>query len=339
MRVGVDLMGSDSSPQVLFQAVIEVAKELDATDRLVAIVTAETLTACRQICSSIPITIEFIIADDAVLMSDAPLTAVRRKKRSSMMLGIQQLRDKQLDAFVSAGNTGALIAGTTLTLPKLPDTDRSALLALLPTEKGPVAVLDVGGNIACKPHHLVQFAHLGAAYQLCAQGTTRPRIGLLNIGVEASKGTTDLREVHDVLQKHFSDSEDISFVGNVEGREVYQGAVDVLVTDGFTGNIFLKASEGVSSFILEHLQAAFALNTSEEVHKVLGDLQHHVDYAEYPGAIVCGVDGVVVKCHGNSCQQAMKNGIKGAIRLVENNLVDELKSRLRQGCGLTKRCS
>ncbi len=191
---------------------------------------------------------------------------------------------------------------------------------MLPTAKDPVAVIDVGGNVSCKATHLVQFALMGAAYQRCFHSRRVPRVGLLNIGVESKKGTSELRQAYDILSQRPKGGH-IHFVGNVEGREVFQGDVDVLVTDGFTGNVFLKTSEGVSSFILDHLKQAID-------PAALPGLQRQFSYEEYPGAVVCGVEGVVIKCHGLSTAHGMLNGILGAANLVQNQFVDMLKKEL-----------
>jgi glycerol-3-phosphate acyltransferase PlsX len=268
-------------------------------------------------------------------MDDAPLIAVRRKKHSSIVVAMQMLHDKRIQAFVSAGNTGALVVSAMTMLSKLPGIERPALLASLPTLTGSVAVVDIGGNVASKPQHLLQFARMGAAYQRCSDQCEKPRVGLLNIGIEAQKGTASLQQAYQLLDMYCSQSgnrtadRQMAFVGNVEGRDVFQGGVDVLVSDGFAGNIFLKTAEGVSAFILDYLEATFSSHADEKVRKILNNLQTRVHYAEYPGAILCGVDGVIVKCHGYSSCQAMMNGIKGALKLLKNDLLSKLKNQLK----------
>lgn len=328
MRIGADLMGSDTDPYQLYQAVVDVAKEEPEYSFLAL--------ASHQIAGELESVknIEIVSCAETIAMDEMPLTAVRRKKNSSLLAGVRLLGNKQLDAFVTAGNTGALIAGCALNLPLLSGINRPALLAVLPTEKKPVIVLDVGGNLSLKPHHMIQFAHLAAAYYQSTVNRGIPRAGLLNIGVEARKGTPELQEARDVLEKHcqrlgeLGQGALLTFVGNIEAREVYQGEVDILLTDGFTGNIFLKASEGVSKFILEYLRQAFSYDMKPEVRDILQNLHLQVSYAEHPGAIVCGIDGVVVKCHGNACKLAMANGIRGALGLVKNGLISKMKENL-----------
>ena len=233
-----------------------------------------------------------------------------------------------MDGLVSAGNTGALIAGATLSLPLLPGIKRPALLATLPTEQGHVAIVDVGGNVSCKAYHLVQFAQLGAAYQRCCKGIEQPRVGLLNIGVESKKGTSEVRQAYQLLQTQ-AGFRGMQFVGNIEGREVFHGAVDVIVTDGFTGNILLKASEGASFFILQKVRQALINHFPEKVEAMFHDLHHQFDYEEYSGAIICGVDCVAVKCHGQTSPKGFLNGIKGAIQLVQNGFIHQMKHQLQ----------
>lgn len=333
MRIGVDLMGSDSSPKVLFAAVLQVCDELDLKDSLVVIATHSVVSELRReyqqlLSESGHARIEFHAVFDAIGMAEEPLQAVSHKKGSSLVVGIRLLKKRYLDAFVSAGNTGALIASSTLHLPRLPGVKRPALLVLLPTLKGTVAVLDVGGSVVCKVHHLVQFASMGATFQSCSQGIEIPNVGLLNIGIEPKKGTSAVRQAYQILMEQNAPLSKMNFVGNVEGREVFRGGIDVLVTDGFTGNVLIKTSEGVSSFILEYIYETLKNAPSEQLAQAFQLLKKNFSYAEYPGAIVCGVDGVVIKCHGNASTKAMLNSIRGAIQLVSEQLIAKMRERL-----------
>lgn len=325
MRIGVDLMGSDTSPQVLFEAVLQAIELLESNDTLVIFSTKDIIDYL-SIPLEVKLKIEICIAKDLILMSDDPLVAVRSKKKSSIILGIKELRRRTLDAFVSAGNTGALIAASALYLSKLLKLNRPALLALLPTQKGSVAVIDVGGNISCKAEHLVQFAEIGSAYQSCNLDIDAPTVGLLNIGTESKKGTLEVQQAYQMLksqeEKQFllSSKPKMLFVGNIEGREVFQGKVDVLVTSGVTGNVLLKTAEGVAAFIFEQLPK------DEQILK----LQKQFSYAEYPGAILAGIDGIVIKSHGDSSARAMYNSIKGAITLHRKDFLSKIKERLNR---------
>lgn len=337
MRIGIDLMGSDTSPESLFKAVLQAAgqfQDIDfsifatqqAVDKFLS--NPSILTQIKSVRSNII----FQVVSEVIEMNDEPVLAIRKKKNSSLVVGMRNLKKNCLDAFVSAGNTGALIASATLSLPFLPGIRRPALLATLPTKKGYVAVIDVGGNVSCKAHHLVQFALMGAAYQRSAQGIEIPRVGLLNIGVESKKGTSEVRRAYEILQEKYaqsSDSQKIQFIGNIEGKDVFQGKADVVVTDGFTGNVLLKTSEGTSYFILDTLKIALQKIPDLQREEIFRNLKMEFDANEYGGAIICGVDRVAVKCHGHASEKGFYNGILGAIELVNNGFTKQLKNQLQ----------
>lgn len=332
-RIGVDLMGSEHAPDLFFSAIYETLSDLSERDTLVALGTPDVVQKLQEnfhaMSSKARLTLE--PCPDVIEMVDSPLAAIRLKKHSSMMTGMRLLRDGALDALVSAGNTGALIASGAIMLPMLPGVERPALLAMLPTRRGFVAVVDVGGNVSCKPPHLVQFAKMGAAY-LRSYGLAHiPTVGLLNIGEESKKGTPEARQAYEMLQEACltqSEGEEMVFAGNIEGREVFQGRVDVLVTDGFSGNVFLKTSEGVSHFILEYLHDAFSEDSDPRLDSVIRTLHAIVDYDEYPGAIVCGVDRVLIKCHGSSSSRAMRKGLQGAYNLLRAEWLTAMKQQM-----------
>lgn len=323
-------MGSDRSSQEIFEAVLRVMKEVDASIQLVAIAhhacypDLAARNAAFEGGGAPPV--EFITTEEAIEMDEPPLLAVRRKKRSTMAVGIRLLKEGHLAAFVSTGNTGALVATAMLHLPLFPKVESSALLAMLPNGEKGVAVLDVGAHVSVKPEHLIDYAFLGSLYRQCVHEMHSPKIGLLNIGVEEQKGTKELKDAYQWLQERFGEQ----FLGNVEGREVFQGKVDVLVTDGFTGNVFLKTSEGVSSFLMEYLRTTFDSNGHEEIQKVVSHLYHRFNYSEHPGAFLCGVEGIVVKCHGHSTTRALVNGIWGAIDLAKKQVIQKMKAKILQ---------
>ena len=346
MHIGIDLTGGESSPHVLFEAVVRAAESLHSVSSFVVfappLVIEELNVSFAETLRSYAERIEFFAVTDAISMSDEPLFAVRHKKKSSIVQGIRMMKKRQIDAFVSAGNTGALITSATLQLPKLPGVKRVALLAVMPTLTGSVVVLDVGGNVACKPQHLMQFAQMGAAYQSCCEGIEDPKIGLLNIGVEPKKGTSAVRQAYQELEEFCRQdrigAEDkatpkikMKFIGNIEGREVFQGGADVVVTDGFTGNVFLKTSEGIAAFIFDYIREAVSSKqaiASEKLQDTFHDLQRHFSSSEYPGAFLCVIEGIVIKFHGNASAHAMFNSIKGAVTLVEKQFVEKIKGQL-----------
>jgi len=306
-------MGGDQPPEAIFEAALQVAQTTN--NQLVVLATH----ACYSLLSgkSHP-RIEFVTTEESIEMDEPPLLAVRRKKNSSMSAGMRLLKEGKLDAFLSTGNTGALVATAMLHLETLPGIDRPALLVTIPTGKGGVVVLDVGANIAPKPHQLVSYAHLGSLFCKFCHGIEDPTIGLLNIGAEEQKGTKELKETYHLLQEAFQER----FLGNTEGREVFQGKIDVLVTDGFTGNVFLKTTEGISSFLVDYLTQQF------DVPEIISHLHDKFNYAQQPGAFLCGMDGLVVKCHGRSDLQALINGIQGAADLSRDQIVQRIKAAL-----------
>jgi len=319
--------GAKRPPHILFQGVLQAAGALGPADTLILLATQSVVDELSPKKTPTSAQVIFHVVTEVITMGDEPLSALRRKKGSSLVTGIRLLKKKQIQAFISTGNTGALIAAATLYLPMLPGIRRPALMAELPTEKGPMVVVDVGGNVSCKVEHLLQFTHMGVAYQRCTYGKTVPTVGLLNIGVESKKGTSLHCQAYEMLNE--SKEAGFSFIGNIEGRAVFKGKVDVLVTDGFTGNVLLKSIEGVSLFILDALQTYFQGHATDDIQNILKDLKKNFHHEEYPGAIVAGVDGVVVKCHGNSSARALYNGIMGASRLIQSKFVEGLATGLR----------
>lgn len=315
--IGVDLMGSDTPPEDLFQAVAALLLENTGVDLV--------LFASKEVAGELNRSYPIVECSEVIEMEDDPISAVRRKKDSTLCQGIRYLNEKKIDAFVSAGNTGALLLASKTTLSTLPGINRPALLTLLPTKKREVAVLDIGANLTLKSTHILEFAAMGIAYQK-SRGVENPTVGLLNIGTEAKKGTPQLREAYMKLDS--LNRETMVFVGNVEGKDVFHGGIDVLVCDGFTGNIFLKTAEGIAAFILEQLEFTSSQTSFSHLQHELASLKSRLHYAEFPGAILCGVDGVVVKCHGDSSPEAFLNGIKGAVRLVEHRFLDKIKAQL-----------
>jgi glycerol-3-phosphate acyltransferase PlsX len=262
-------------------------------------------------------------------MDDSPSQAFRKKKDSSVHVATKLVRDGQADALVSAGNTGAVMAVARFGLGTLPSVVRPALAAPFPTASGGTAVLlDVGAHVDSKPGHLVQFAVMGEIYYRAIFGTRRPRVGLLSIGEEEMKGNELTREVHSRLKQSA-----LNFTGNVEGREIFGGSVDVIVCDGFIGNIALKISEGVAQHIVALLKDALHSTLSSQVGYVLSRKAYEVfrrkiDYSEYGGAPLLGIRGVIVIGHGSSNTLAIKNAIRVASELVRGGVNEKIEQEL-----------
>lgn len=323
MHVAIGLMGSDSSPQQLFLGVLQAAEHSSSSVSFVVLAATEEMEALSQMAKNACLEerIFFHAAPSVISMEDDPLLAVRRKKDSSLVLGMHLLQTGEVDALVSAGNTGALITAARIVLPMLPGIRRPALLAMLPAKDGVLAIIDVGGNINNTPASLLQYAYMGAAYQRCCNGIKVPSVGLLNIGKESNKGTSIHKQAYAGLQRKAAGHR-FKFSGNIEARDLFEGKADVLVTDGVTGNILLKAVEGTATFVLHCVKERHKHTVDMEV------LASRFDYAEYPGALVCGVEGIVVKCHGSASERSIYNAAMGAVLYIKKRLIPHLKSDL-----------
>jgi len=324
-RIGIDLLGCETPGATLLKALIAHPFEGEHPPKFTVFGTEEIFdnvaTPEDIICHTVTEQIE---------MDEDPLIAIRRKKDSSINVGISLLKTYDLDAFISAGNTGALLACAKIHLPMLPGIDRPALLTLIPTKKDLIAVLDVGATVDVKAENLLQYAQMGIAYQK-SRGIAHPTVGLLNVGEEKQKGTPKLRRAYKLLQDLNNDApiDNPVFAGNIEGRDVFHGEIDVIVTDGFTGNVFLKTSEGIAGFVLDQMEDLGPLTSLPGVKSILAKLRERLHYAEYPGALFTGVEGLVMKCHGESSPDAIINTIKGASRLVNHFFLEKIKAELK----------
>lgn len=325
MRLGVDLMGSDQAPESILKAASKFLEEIRQESHqveLVAVATQEFIHSVPK--SSLIEHLSFAPAESFIEMHEAPLIAIRRKKHATMNVGIRMVKEGALDGFVSMGNTGALMASSIIQLGLLPFVDRPALMVHLPNDKEGVVVLDVGANLNPLPKHLFSYALMGASYRKIMHAMIKPRVGLLNIGTEQQKGTQGLKESFFLFQEHFGDQ----FIGNVEGKEVFGGEVDVLVTDGFTGNVFLKTCEGITSFLTDYLTEKFPEGIQGTLGPVVRHLYERFNYSRHPGALLAGVNGAIVKCHGYSNERALMTGIRGAVELIQNNVVEKMRRDL-----------
>ncbi len=330
LRLGIDLMGGDHSPESVLKAIIAILKQhndlLSEYECLLVPIISECVeSSLKRVCIEENVCWEYlnpIITENFVEMEDSPLLVLRRKKNSTMAKGICLLRDGFLDGLVSTGNTGALFAFACHHLSLMQFIERPALLVRLPTLKGSVIVLDVGANVSVKPKDLLMFAQMGKAYKLCLDSSEIPKLGLLNIGREEKKGTESHRQTFSLLQENFGDN----FFGNIESGDVFRGKVDVVVTDGFTGNIFLKTAEGVadcfSEIFFQKEQNFISPNHHNKVSKSL-------DLSIYQGSFLCGLSKLVVKCHGFSDHNALINGILNTINLASQNICSKMESYLK----------
>ncbi|MFA6916177.1 MAG: hypothetical protein WC222_07255 [Parachlamydiales bacterium] len=314
MRIGVDIEGGDASPETLWKGVVAACEILPHNVELLVF-------ASQSFCSSqstVP-HIQLVPCKDVITMSDEPLYAIRSKKDATMTRALRLHQEGGLEAIVSCGNTGALFAGSYLFLSDPRVSLRPALLANIPTSFGQVTLLDVGGTIECSEEQLFQFAILGAAYCKAVKGTPKPKIGLLNIGREESKGAALHRNVYERLS--LASSEDYDFIGNIEGRDLFHSDIDAVVCDGFSGNVLLKTAEGLGLFLIDHISQ----NLQDQISPgKLNELQRLFDYIEHPGGYICGIRGNVVKCHGAATSTALANSILYAAKLAQSHAAEKI---------------
>ncbi len=322
----VDMMGGDKAPAETVKGVALAAKEFEANYILVG--KKDELLAAAEANKISLDGFEIVDTPTVITMNDDPISVTRTKTDSSMSVALHMLAEGKGDAVVSTGNTGALFTGATLIVRKMKNLRRPAIAALLPMQP-PVLLLDSGANISVTPDYLEQFAVMGSAYMKYIHGLENPRVGLLNNGEEAHKGTQLQVDTYKLL----SENEDINFVGNVEGNRVMSNVCDVLVADGFTGNVFLKTMEGMGKLMLKTLKGIFYTNTKTKVcalmvqHQIK-DVKKKFDTREFGGAPILGISKPVIKAHGSSDAKAFKNAIRQAIAFSEADLTADMEVTL-----------
>ena len=320
MRIALDAMGTDLHPEVEVQGAVEALRELPGDFEVLLVGDQELVESRLAQCVDFPrARLSVVHASQCIAPGEAPAAAVRRKQDSSIVVGLTLQREGKADAFVSAGSTGAVMAASLFILRALPGVDRPPIATLLPTVSEPVLMLDSGANVDSKPHHLVQFAQLGAVYATDVLGRAVPRVGLLNIGEEPEKGNELAVEAYQLLAES-----GLEFIGNVEGRDVIRGVCDVLVTDGFVGNVLLKFYESVAGFIYEVATGSPPPAPGNAPSK----LWQALDYTTYGGAPLLGVNGVSIICHGGSPPVAVRNAIGMAIQAVQSDMVGHIQQQL-----------
>lgn len=321
MRIALDAMGTDRAPaNEVAGAHAAVAADPDLE---VVLVGNEAVVRPEMERIGAGDRVHLVHAPDHITSHDAPASALRKKPKSSIAVGLTLHKEGAVDAFVSAGSTGAVMAGSLFILRPLAGVDRPTVATLLPTAKGPTLMLDAGANIECKAAHLLQFAQLGGIYMQDLLDIDSPRIGLLNVGSEPTKGTEEVQEAYQLL-----DASPLNFVGNVEGRDIIHHTCDVLVCDGFPGNILLKFYESVAGFLIDHLRSRLegGLGSVD-----LEEAVRFLDYQEYGGAPLLGVNGVSIICHGESSPRAIQNAIGVAAQAVRNSTLDHMTRELQSG--------
>jgi phosphate acyltransferase len=333
-KIAVDAMGGDQAPAVEIEGAVQAAAQFGIPVVLVG--HKDRIQTLLEKHDTSGISIEVVHASEVITMEDSAATAARKKKDSSIRVAARLMRDGDVAGVVSAGNTGAVMATVKMVLGTLRVVDRPALSTVLPTQKAkPAILLDVGANVDCKPHHLEQFAVMGDIYSRTIFGIRRPRVGLLSIGEEDSKGNELTKEAFKSL-KHAP----INFIGNVEGRDIFKGEIDVIVCDGFTGNVALKLSEGLIETFATMLRQELEKTIAAKVGYILAErafraFRRRLDYSEYGGAPLLGINGITIVCHGRSNANAIKNAIRVAHDFCKHKVNHVIETEFTK-LGITK---
>lgn len=330
MRIAIDAMGGDNAPyEIVVGSLDAVTKYPDVTvvlvgkeDEINKIIDEKTKNRDR---------IEVVNATETIAFDESPTKAIRGKKDSSMVVGMKMLKDKSADAFLSAGSTGAILVGGLFIVGRIKGIDRPALTGFFPNPKGNTVLLDIGANADCKPRNLVEFGVMGSLYSQKVLGTNNPTVGLVNNGTEEGKGSDLTKESYKLMKENPY----INFYGNIEGRHLPVGTVDVAVTDGFTGNVILKTTEGVASTIMSMMKDSIMSSTKGKLAGALikndmKELKNSFNSDVFGGAPFLGVDGVVIKAHGNSKAFAITNAVGQAKKFMDSNFIPQLKEYIAE---------
>jgi len=326
MKIVVDAFGGDKAPLEIVKGASWAVEEYG-----VDIVLAGDKEALEELSVAHGISMnrmEILHAPDIIRIEDDAVEGVKRRKQSSIVAGLEMLHRGEADGFVSAGSTAAVTVGATLIAKRIRGIQRAAIGTLMPTVDRPVFLVDTGANAVCRPSMLLQFAVMGSIFMTHCQGVANPRVGLLNIGAEEEKGTELQTETYKLLQKS-----GLNFVGNIEGRDVALGACDVIVADGFSGNILLKTTEGVGLAFMSMLKGALTKNLKSKIGATmimdgLRDLKRKLDYSEYGGSPLVGISAPVIKAHGSSNAKAIKNAIRQAIEFKNSGTVEHITAAI-----------
>lgn len=327
MKIAIDGMGGDNAPAAVVEGVIQALKDYESIEFYIT-GPEDKINAELSKYDYSKDKVKVIDAKEVISTNEHPVMAVRRKKDSSIVKALNLVKDKTCDAIISAGSTGAFLAGCTLIVGRIKGVERPALSPIMPGRKSQFMIVDVGANVDCKPQYLVQFAKMGEIYYKYVFNVEKPSIGLINIGEEEEKGNELAKSTYQLLKNEKS----LNFIGNVEPRDIPTGETNILVSDGFVGNTALKMYEGAASNILgmvkdEIIQSSFISKLGVLLLKpALKNLMKKVDYKEYGGAPFLGVDGICIKAHGSSDAKAFKNAIRQTKIFYDNKVLDNIKA-------------
>lgn len=328
MRIIIDAMGGDNAPEEIVKGAVRARRELGVDITLVGVEARVKECLAEEGCEDISV----VNATEIVTMDDDPSTATRRKKDSSMSVALKLLKDGEGDAVVSAGSTGALLTGATLTVKRIHGIRRAAMAPILPAGERGVMLIDCGANVECTAEYLLQFAYMGSFYAKKLMTCDNPRVGLLNVGTEDTKGGELQHQAFALLKKAHEEGR-INFIGNIEGTDVFAGKADVVVTDGFTGNVLLKTTEGAIKFMMGALKGVFYKNTFNKLaaaalKKDLSAMKKSLDVNEVGGTALVGISRPVIKAHGSSNAASIFAAVRQAVAFAESGIIDEITENI-----------
>ena len=338
MKILLDAMGGDNAPDAVIKGAIRAAKEIESEIVLVGneqIINSKIKEFYgKEKISDITSKITIKHTTEQIEMEDTPTVAIKQKKDSSMVVGFKMLKEDEGDVFISAGNSGALLTGATLLVGRIKGIDRPAIAPMLPAYKKSFMLMDAGANTNCKPLNLIQFAQMSTIYLKNTFNIENPKVGLLNIGTEETKGNDLVKETYNLLKEH-SKEYGVNFVGNVEGRDCFSGEVDSVITDGFTGNVFLKTTEGIGKLVKRNLTESLKRNILTTLGAIpclpaIKRFSKTMDYKEYGGALFLGVKKPVVKAHGSSDEYLFYFTLKQAENFVKSKAVEKMKEEFEK---------
>lgn len=327
-KIAIDAMGGDDAPKAIVDGAVWALKEnqgiflylVGDQEQIKDILATQTYDESR---------LAIVHTDEEITNEESPVLAIRRKKNSSMVVALNMVKENEAEAFVSAGSTGAVLAGGTLIVGRIKGIERPALGSLLPTSEGMTLLIDCGANVDSKPHFLQQYAKMGAVYYECFLDKTKATVGLLNNGSEEKKGNNLTKDAFKLLKE----DQHINFIGNIEGRDIPEGKADVVVCDGFAGNVVLKLYEGLASTLMGMIKKSIMSTTISKIGGLfikgsMAEMKKMMDYTEYGGAPLLGLEGLVVKSHGSSNAKAFKNAIIQCKTFADKKVNDKIKQQL-----------
>jgi len=328
LNILVDAMGGDHAPEEIIKGCSQ-AVEMVKDFNLVLLGKENILKECLARYTIKSDRYNIVNCDEIVTNEDKPTKVVRNKRNSSMVIGLNMLKEKKGDVFISAGNTGAVLAGSLLILGRIEGVDRPALTTFVPTKKGPMLLLDVGSNTMCKPINYLQFATMGSIYVKHIFNIEKPKVGLINIGEEQEKGTDIVKQAYSLLSKS-----NLNFSGNIEGRSLLDGNIEIAVCDGFVGNVVIKLLEGAAEFFMGEVKMIYKKNiitmlSAMLIKNGLKDLKKKLNYEEYGGVPLLGVNGKVMKCHGSSTSLTIKNTIINSVKFGSSSIIEQIKDEFK----------